>query len=422
MQITREHDGAFPSRTPPLSLPGRATFLMRVGKCWMMPDQFFQPVHNIRNLGAGGDGIADDSAAIQAVLDGGRKEVFIPAGVYRIAQTLKVDSFTKIVADPGARLFHCGETPHGAEDFLLTNRDHVFGNAEIHISGGTWDGNKTGRTNFKDPDLFNLKAFTGTVLNFRNVRDLKLCDLIVANSVVYFVRMCMLDGFEIRNIGFQSAVIENNQDGLHFNGWVRNGVVENIRALTKGQPNDDLIALNADDSMARLENTGMTCGPIENIVFRNLYAEDCHTAVRLLSYVSPIRNLRFENVVAGCRCFAINMDGARYCRTPLFRDEDFPQGVGRIENIEFHGLKVWWSTPGERKALIDGESRVENFVIRGFERDATRDQAPEVPTLWVEKTPGLPVKALEGERVVVDTVAGEGPVVVREAFSELQLG
>ncbi len=79
----------------------------------MMPDQFFQPVHNIRNLGAVGDGIADDSAAIQAVLDGGRKEVFIPAGVYRIAQTLKVDSFTTIVADPGRGFFTAGRRRTG---------------------------------------------------------------------------------------------------------------------------------------------------------------------------------------------------------------------------------------------------------------------------------------------------------------------
>jgi len=378
--------------------------------------------YDVRKCGAAGDGVVDDSSAIQSVLDGGHKEVFIPAGTYRIARTLKVDSFTAIVADAGARLFVCGETEHDADDFLLTNRDHAFGNASIRISGGVWDGNKRGRTNFKDPDLFNIRACTGTVLNFCNVRDLKLSNLVVANSVVYFVRMCMLDGFEIRNIGFESDPIENNQDGLHFNGWVRNGVVENIRAITKGETNDDLIALNADDSMARLENTGMVCGPIENIVFRNIHAEDCHTAIRMLSYTSPIRNLRFENVVAGCRCFAINMDGARYCRTPLFKDEDFPEGVGRIENIEIDGFKVWWSTPGERKALIDCENRVKNFVIRNFERDAKRDQAPDVPALIVDRTPGIPIRAFNGGVATTDTVSSAGPLIVRKPFSELRLG
>ena len=379
-------------------------------------------IYDIRQYGAVGDGIADDSAAIQAVLDGGRKEVFIPAGTYRIVRTLKVHSFTTIVADPDARLFVCGETAHGAGDFLLTNADHDFGNAAIHISGGIWDGNKSGRTNFKDPDLFNLSACTGTTLNFRNVRDLKLADLTVANSVVYFIRMCMLEGFEIRDIRFESDPIENNQDGLHFNGWVKNGVVENIRAITKGETNDDLIALNADDSMSRLENTGMVCGPIENIVFRNLYAEDCHTVIRMLSYTSPIRNIRFENIVAGCRCFAINMDGARYCRTPLFKDEDFPEGVGCIENIEFDGFKTWWSTPGERKAMIDCENRTQNFVIRNFVRDSGLDQAPQVPVLVVDKTPGVRISAQSGDRTLLDEVSGAGRLTLKEAFSELKLG
>lgn len=379
-------------------------------------------MHNIVEHGAVGDGANDDSSAIQAVLDGGHKEVFIPAGRYRITRTLRVDSFTSIVADPDARLIVCGETDHDADSFLLTNRDHVSGNASIHISGGIWDGNKQGRTNFKDPDLFNTKACTGTVLNFCNVRGLKLSNFIVANSVVYFVRMCMLEDFEIHDIGFQSDIIENNQDGLHFNGFVKNGLVENIRAITKGQTNDDLIALNADDAMYRLENTGMVCGPIENIVFRNLYAEDCHTAIRMLSFVSPIRNIRFENVVAGCRAFAINMDAARYCRTPLFKDEDFAEGVGCVENIEIDGLKVWWSTPGERKALIDCENRVKNFVIRNFVRDSNADQAPEVATLAVDKTPGVRIMAKDGVETLLEDTSSDGRITLQQAFSELELG
>ena len=375
---------------------------------------------NVKDFGAVGDGVNDDSIPIQAALLGGGKEVVIPAGNYRIRQTLKVDSFTTITADPGARLFVCGKTEHGPEDFLLTNRDHVFGNASIHISGGVWDGNKSGRCNFKDPDIFNLKACSGTVLNFRNVRDLRLSGLTVADSVVYFIRMCMLDGFEIRDIRFRSSVIENNQDGLHFNGWVQNGIVENIRAVTKGETNDDLIALNADDSMSRLENNGMTCGPIQNIVFRNLYAEDCHTVIRMLSVTSPIRNIRFENIVAGCRCFAINMDAARYCRTPLFREEDFPDGVGCIENVEIDGFRVWWSTPGERKALIDCESRVRNFSIRNFVRDAALDCSPGVETFVIDKTPGVRIRATAGDKTM-ELCSGQEKTALSIPFDKLQL-
>ena len=67
-------------------------------------------IYNVREYGAVGDGIADDSSAIQSVLNGGKKEVFIPSGNYRITRTLKLDSFTVIKAAPEARLFMCGET------------------------------------------------------------------------------------------------------------------------------------------------------------------------------------------------------------------------------------------------------------------------------------------------------------------------
>ena len=106
--------------------------------------------------------------------------------------------------------------------------------------------------------------------------------------------------------------------------------IENVRALTDGQTNDDMLALNADDSLERLENRGLLRGPIENLTFRNVFAENCYTAIRMLSVTAYIRNIRFENIRCGCRNYAINMDAARYCRTPLFDAKDYPNGVGDI--------------------------------------------------------------------------------------------
>ena len=63
---------------------------------------------------------------------------------------------------------------------------------------------------------------------------------------------------------------------------MRNGLIEDIRA-ENGQTNDDLLALNADDSIVRLENRDILRGPIENLTFRNIHAENCYTAIRLLN-------------------------------------------------------------------------------------------------------------------------------------------
>lgn len=75
------------------------------------------------------------------------------------------------------------------------------------------------------------------------------------------------------------------QDGIHVGGGSANGVIKNIIA-TRGSTNDDLIAFNADDANWYCHNRGMKDAPIKNMLVENVKAEDCWTAVRLLSVVS----------------------------------------------------------------------------------------------------------------------------------------
>ena len=322
---------------------------------------------SVKDFKAAGNGINDDSDALQKALDMGG-EIYIPEGEYKVTKTLKVKSGTKITADSKARIVHSAELPKHRGDFLITNSDFENGNENISIVGGIWDGDYDGANNDKPKNLFDEDGWSGTVINFYNVKNLSLSDMEIANSVVYHTRFCRIDGFDIRNIRFSAKRLAYNQDGLHFGGECRNGYVENIRAVTDGETNDDLIALNADDSTVRIENLDLICGDIENITFKNIYAKDCHTAIRFLSVNSSIRNIKFENVFAGCREFAINMDGARYCATPLFREEEFPQGCGNIENIEIDGFEFYSTDDKRQKPLIGCESRIKNFVIRNMKR------------------------------------------------------
>ena len=350
--------------------------------CWVtLPGRIkMSKVVNVKDFGAVGNGIADDFAAFQKALDCQADTVEIPAGEYRITQTLLVSSNTRIMADSSARIFSCGDTPKKQGDFLLSNRNLTDGDRNIELHGGIWDGNHQGKYNTKNPDLFAPDAWSGTVLNFFNVTNLVLEDLIVANSVVFFTRFGKIENFLIRNIGFQGEPSGFNQDGLHFSGYCRNGLIENVRALSPMQTTDDMLALNADDSIERLENRGLLRGPIENLTFRNIYAESCYTAIRMLSVTAPIRNIRFENIQAGCQVFAINMDAARYCRTPLFDPADYPDGVGEISNIVIDNMQVW--RVGEFDgALICDESNSENVTIRNFRRVMEKDEQPNVPTI-----------------------------------------
>lgn len=329
---------------------------------------------NIKEFGALGDGIADDYIAVQSALDSGAEEVIIPQGIYCISDTLKVHSNTRIIADRTAKLVMKSDKRKKRGDFLLSNADVENGERNIEIIGGIWDGNNTAEQNRK-PDLFDENGYSGAILNIVNVDGFTLRDAVIANSVTFYVRMGKLHNFTIENIDFISDNFGENQDGLHFGGDVKHGTVKNIRALSFGQTNDDMIALNADDSIVRVENRDLTRDTIEDIYFENIYCESCHTIIRMLSVTAAIRDIRFKNIYGGFRCHAVNADGARYCRTPLFKEDDHPAGIGKMEDIYFENFvcrpttclpEKWKGTPSTVGTAICLESLADNFNIRGF--------------------------------------------------------
>ena len=331
------------------------------------------------------NGRTDASPLLQQLLNRGGT-IEIPQGEYRITTPLQIPSDTTIIAHPQAHFILCGDTPRAAHHYLLTNS----GSRNITITGGIWDGNNQGPSNAKG-DIFDLTRYSGCVLNFCGVENLTLRGLTVTNSVTYFVRMAKIDGFTIEDIAFVSDKIAHNQDGLHFNGWCRNGIVRRITALSLGQTNDDLIALNADDSMERVENVGMVRGDIENILFEDLYAQDCHTIIRLLSVDHAIRNITIRRVYAGFRCYAINADGARYCRTPLFKENDWPAGVGCIENVRIEDMTCR-PTSGKYPALM-WESQGKNVCLKNFR--LLKEDFPQV-------------NALEAKNIVSTVITADG--------------
>lgn len=380
-----------------------------------------EKIINIRELGAVGDGVADDRAAMQVGLDR-QRNIFIPNGRYRIKGTLRIPSHTHVAAEDDARIIHCNSFPKRRGDFLLTNSDTVNGNEDISLEGGVWDGNFDGKNNTKAPNLFDPDASSGSVLNFVNVKNLKLKNLTVDNSVVYFIRMCKLDGFEISDIRFHSDKLSFNQDGLHFGGCCRNGLVENIRSISDGETNDDMIALNADDCITRLENLDLVCGDIENIVIRNVFAENCYTIVRMLSVTSAIRNIKFENICAGCRCYAVNMDAARYCRTPLFKEEDYPGGVGCIEDVSFDDFTVWSTEPANKFPLMSIETQCRNLSIRNFRRLSEKEVSPGRELAHIRNVTATHVSyAVEGESKEFRLIDKSKCLKIGKTFSELNI-
>lgn len=354
---------------------------------------------SVADFGALGNGINDDYAAFQKALDECR-EIYIPMGVYNIGDTLKIHSNTRILAEKNAKIVMKSLSRRHRNDFLITNADFENGNENISISGGIWDGANQLSENAK-PDLFDKNGYSGSVLNFINVNGLTLKNMVIANSVTYYVRMSHLHNFVIEDIDFVSDNFGVNQDGLHFGGDVKHGRVKNIRALSYGQTNDDLIALNGDDSVERIENLDLARDDIEDITFENLYAENCHTIIRILSVNVAIKNIHFKNVYGGFRCNAINADAARYCRVPLFKEDDFPKGVGIVEDFSIENFTCypvceipegWQGTKTKPQAALLFESAMDNFSITNFKYIGDSS-----------KVPALMAKNIVNQKIIADS-------------------
>ena len=380
---------------------------------------------SVRDFGAVGDGFTDDREAIQAALDSGASEVVIPFGNYSVSSTLYVGSDTAILADRCARVVLSGERPKRRGDFLLSNRNtEGEGNRNISLIGGIWDGNNTAPNNSK-PDIFDKDGYSGAVVNFVGVRGLTIRDTVFANSTTYYTRLCRVEDFVIENVDLVSDFFGHNQDGLHFGGGVRHGVVRNLRALSIGQTNDDMIAFNADDSVERVENLDLVRDDIEDITVENVFAVNCYTIIRMLSVDVAIRDIRIKNVYAGYRNYAINGDGARYCKTPLFSEEERPLGVGRIENVtveNFVCYPVCEKPANLPRGQVDPtfairlESLADGFTVRGF-RKLRAEGDEDTYALLVSNVVGVKVTSDGGEWEIREKDRG----VRLDSFTELRI-
>ncbi len=369
---------------------------------------------SVKQFGAAGNGIEDDSPAFRQALDSGAEEVVIPSGTYKIGAVLAVGSNISIKAEQGAVIFLADGACTGVQDFLLTNKDREKGNECISVEGGIWNGNNKG--NPRNSDIFDQTGYTGVMFNFVNVKNLSLRNMKLCDSESYFIRIGEADGFNISGIELESIHLRPNQDGIHLGGFCTNGTIENISASMAGSTNDDMIALNADDEVNRLVNLGMKRGPISNIKVRNIYAADCHTFIRLLSVDAEISNITIENVSGGCRVFAVNIDAARYCKTPLFKEEDKPMGVGNIHDVTIRNMCVH-KTVDYKSPLILIESNMDRFTIRDFKRDRAEEPANRVFTFSAGKQKpvtlsvnGRPAGLAQNERIEMDD----------DYFSEIQ--
>ena len=219
-----------------------------------------------------GDGIHDDTPAIQERLDSGWCEVVLPVPkkYYLISKPLIVSSHCRLVLPRFARI----RLADGADCHMLRSRTkddcrerlpqdgtaiyrglffHVDAYApeetteNIEICGGIWDFHNAGqRPNPEQTGDFGSFGYTGDCMLFYGVRHLKLSGLTIKDPAHFGVSLDRVSDFTIEDITFdynQGNPSPINMDGIHCNGNCHRGVIRNL----KGACYDDMIALNAHE-------------------------------------------------------------------------------------------------------------------------------------------------------------------------------
>ena len=265
-----------------------------------------------------GDGVRDDTAAIQQMLDTRTAEVYLPAPqeCYLISRTLKLHPGQTLRTAPTTRI----RLADDSNCAMLENDDFDQYGEDLCVDGGIWDMNnvaqepnpwhfpgKDGLTSRQrlgwpvfgtDPNLTRLPAvYSGFCMRFCRVRRFTLKNVTFRNPVTYGVQIAYAEDFTVRDIRFDYPLCNPkhwNMDGVHIEGHCKHGLIANL----KGTVHDDLVAITADDGLY---------GPIENIVVDGVWAENAHSAVRLLSHGLPVKNIVLRNIFGSYYTYCIGL-------------------------------------------------------------------------------------------------------------------
>ncbi len=263
-----------------------------------------------------GDGIHDDTNAIQEIIDSGVCEVCLPAPkrFYLISKPLELPSNFRLVlprfaeirlADGSNCLMVKNKMVPDYADRLPEDLNELWGGRckhlwyyvneysadaiaeNIEICGGIWNCNNMNQLpNPEQTEGFGPHGYTGDGMLFYGVKNLKISSITLKDPVHWGISFDRVSYFTVEditfdyNLGNPTAI---NMDGVHLNGNCHFGMIRNL----KGACYDDLVALNAHEGSR---------GPITNVEIDGLFAENCHSAVRLLTVADDIDNIHISNV------------------------------------------------------------------------------------------------------------------------------
>ncbi len=246
--------------------------------------------------------IHDVTAEVQALLDK-RGFVFLDSGTYLITKPLIIHDNTHLQLAPDAMMVLGDKSNCAIIENESLNEKGKKQNANIRIEGGIWNGNNENQVRRSRESRFQLTRYEddyyyGILMRFVGVKNFYIGNLTVKDPESYAMLICGANDFTVENVNFDYNLLRPNMDGVHIQGPSKDGVIRNI----KGTTNDDLVALNCDDTYA----SEITRGNIENMLVDGLFSEGGYTAVRLLSSGSEMKNIAVKNIFGTYRYYGVS--------------------------------------------------------------------------------------------------------------------
>lgn len=357
-------------------------------------------MHNVKDFGAIGNGIANDTAAVQRAIDAGGM-VYFPAGTY-LCGTLFLKSDGGLYLDSGATLLaspekkdyavekNSGSSAEKASDahFIIAIKQK-----NITIKGpGRIDGN---RQAFWEPpaewsQTWSVKPWEwrpGQMVYIKECDNVRIQDVELYHSPYW---TCFLHG--CRDVIVSGVRIYNhphtrNGDGIDID-CCRNVVVSNC-IIDSG---DDCITLRGSDRQLERKQ------PCENITVTNCVLKTICNAIRIGVGSGTIRNAVFSNCVINDSRMGISICG------------HYNKSVAVIENIQFDNMRINAQLPIFLLGNSDPDKPVRNISFRHIRGTASS-------AIRILGTPELPVTAVSFSDVRFDWLDGGKPVTKYAPFS-----
>ena len=343
----------------------------------------------IKNFNAKGDGITNDTAAVQAALDSGEVVHFTP-GTY-MCGTLFMRSNGGIDLDEGATLMAIsGKEHYNADDFsprnLVFTKEHTTGAhfiiaedcENISFSGkGKISGNYRSVFDITQTDSQSRPHYVypewrmSQMIFLVGCRNVKISDVTICDVQYWSCFLLDCEKVHISGVTIKADRLVMNADGLDID-CCRDVLIENCDI----DCGDDCIAIRANESHAKRQ------APCDGVEVRNCQLRSPACAVRIGVGNGTLRNCTLKELQIRDSSIGVGLCPS-YSRGKCVEIDNI-----LFENVYFEGkspfvmLPFWGSVSFEDDPAV---KRVQNITLRNFHAQCTKASlvaAPAQKQLW----------------------------------------